>query len=115
MFALALFVLLADAAAAASSTGLSGAQWALISLGIATAASFAYGYVQKKKGDRSARLVRAAFAGIRKGVQDHAEHKDVFTTIEDAIYAAAEDLNVAEQHVDAHVGDGLVPPPPPSA
>jgi hypothetical protein len=109
---LALVAILADTAAAAPGA-LTAQQWALVLLAISTAGSFAYGYVQKRRSARTAKLVHAAFAGIKKGAADYAEHKDLWTAVEDAIYDAAADLNLPEEHVDAHIGDGLVPPPPP--
>lgn len=110
--ALTLLAQAAQTATAAVPNAVTASQWGLIMLGISTVGGFVYGYVQKKRGNREAALAKAAFAGLKKAAVDYAEHKDLWTCVEDGIYEAAADLGVSEKHVDGHVGDGIAPPPP---
>ena len=84
---------------------------ALALLAISTVGAFAYGYLQKRGRTREAALAKAAFVGVKTAFSDLVGKPitlpGVVAATEDAIYAAAADLNVPEAHVDQHVGEGL--------
>lgn len=77
----------------------------LVGLALSTAGAFAYGFVQKRRGARAAKVARAIAGGVKRGLDQHfgKDHEDVFDSILDATYEFARELDVPEDHVDEHL------------
>ncbi len=77
--------------------------WGLIGLSISTIFGFGYAFLAARKGTRNAKVVEAFGVGLRAIAKDKAAHVPTVDAIVDGIYAAAADLNVPEEHIDAHL------------
>ena len=80
-------------------------QITLVGLVVSAIAGCGYAWIQKRKGERYARVAKALGASIRTAAADVASHKPTIDAIVDGAYAFAAELNVAEQHVDEHLGE----------